>query len=364
MSGLKLVNVSKRYGEVSVVERISLNIAPGEFVVLLGPSGCGKSTILRMIAGLETADHGEIHLDGVRIDPLPPGARGVAMVFQNYALYPHMTVRDNLSFGLRNIATPRDEIDKRIAAAAESLEIVHLLSRRPGELSGGQKQRVAIARAIVKEPKAFLFDEPLSNLDAALRSRTRIELAQLHRRLASTMIFVTHDQVEAMTLADRIVVLNERRIEQIGSPMEIYERPATRFVATFAGSPRMNILSANVSPDDNGDARVSIPGVCSFQSAIPFLSLPQRGDFFVGLRPEHVRIAACDGAELRGEIQLVERLGERTLAHVKLPNGEVIVAEDVGASRIDAGEACGLKICAEAAHLFDGDGAGHHARRP
>ena len=247
MTGISLSGVSKRFGAVDVIRDVSLDIESGELIVFLGPSGSGKTTLLRMIAGLETIDKGALRIDGVRSENLAPGRRNVAMVFQNYALYPHMTVAENMAFGLRNISVAPDVIDRRIAEAARMLEMEKLLDRRPSQLSGGQRQRVAIGRAIVKEPKAFLFDEPLSNLDAALRARTRVELAELHQRLKSTMIYVTHDQVEAMTLADRIVVLNNCRIEQVGHPMEVYQRPATRFVATFVGSPAMNILPITMS---------------------------------------------------------------------------------------------------------------------
>ncbi|MCW5722876.1 MAG: ATP-binding cassette domain-containing protein, partial [Devosia sp.] len=239
MADIVLDEVSKSYGGVNVLENVSMHIRSGEFIVFLGPSGCGKSTLLRMIAGLEAVNSGQIHIGDKRVDQLPPNQRGVAMVFQNYALYPHMSVRDNMSFGLQNIGTAKAEIARRVEDAARMLEIGALLERRPSQLSGGQRQRVAIGRAIVREPKAFLLDEPLSNLDAGLRVRTRVELAQLHRRIGTTMIFVTHDQTEAMTLASRIVVMNNRRIEQIGTPMEVYSRPATRFVAAFVGSPAM-----------------------------------------------------------------------------------------------------------------------------
>ncbi len=236
MAGINIKSLTKHFGAVQVLNDIDLTIQRGEFVVFLGGSGCGKSTLLRMIAGLESITSGEIWIGGKRVDQLPPGERGVSMVFQSYALYPHMTVRDNMSFGLRNIKTPKAEIEKRIDAAAKILEMPHLLDRKPSELSGGQRQRVAIGRAIVREPEVFLFDEPLSNLDAGLRTRTRVELAQLHERLGATMVFVTHDQVEAMTLADRIVLLNNKKIEQVATPVEIYTRPATRYVAQFVGS--------------------------------------------------------------------------------------------------------------------------------
>ena len=242
MADISLKDVSKRFGTVIVLENISMHINAGEFVVFLGPSGCGKSTLLRMIAGLEEVDGGEIHIGDRRVDQLPPNEREVSMVFQNYALYPHMTVRNNMAFGLQNIGTPKAQIDKQIAEAAKILELEDLLDRKPSQLSGGQRQRVAIGRAIVRDPKAFLLDEPLSNLDAGLRVRTRVELAQLHQRMKATMIFVTHDQTEAMTLADRIVVMNNRRVEQIGTPMDIYSKPASRFVAGFVGSPSMNFI--------------------------------------------------------------------------------------------------------------------------
>lgn len=242
MAEIVLDSVSKSFGQLRIIDEISLTVQSGEFVVFLGPSGSGKSTLLRMIAGLETIDEGRLVIGGMECQGLPPGKRNVAMVFQNYALYPHMTVRENMAFGLRNIRMKAAEIERRVNDAARILEMGALLDRRPSELSGGQRQRVAIGRAIVKEPAAFLFDEPLSNLDASLRMRTRVELAELHQRMRATMIYVTHDQTEAMTMADRIVILNDRRIEQIGTPMEVYTQPASRFVAGFIGSPSMNFL--------------------------------------------------------------------------------------------------------------------------
>jgi multiple sugar transport system ATP-binding protein len=356
LAGVTLTDVGKAYGGVAVIQGLSLDIAAREFVVFLGPSGCGKSTLLRMIAGLESVDDGQIHIGARRVDHLPPGERGVAMVFQHYALYPHMTIRDNMAFGLRNIGTSREEIAMRVETAAQSLEIGHLLDRKPGQLSGGQRQRVAIARAIVKQPELFLFDEPLSNLDAALRVRTRLELAQLHQRLGTTMIFVTHDQVEAMTLADRIVVLNDGRIEQVGTPMDIYLRPATRFVATFVGSPTINLLPGKVA-DAGGKARVMLADGTRLQTGVPMAGIVP-GEITIGLRAEHVRIAA-DG--VRATARVVERLGERTLVHVELADGSPLVAEDAGISSVRAGDAVSLNINAAAAHLFDADGAGHHA---
>jgi multiple sugar transport system ATP-binding protein len=361
LAGVELTEVSKRYGAVTVIDGLSLRVEPGEFVVFLGPSGCGKSTLLRMVAGLESVDGGEIRIGDRRVDRLPPGERGVAMVFQHYALYPHMTVRANMAFGLRNQRVPEAEIEQRVATAAQSLEIGELLDRRPGQLSGGQRQRVAIARAIVKQPEVFLLDEPLSNLDAALRGRTRIELAQLHHRLGTTMIFVTHDQVEAMTLADRIVVLNGGRVEQVGTPMEIYRRPRTEFVATFVGSPRINLLPVSVTEGANGNARARL-GEAEIETAIPAGELPRDAAMTLGLRPEAVRIAAPETASMQGTTEVVERLGERTLVHVVLGDGSQLVAEDSGTSTVRVGERVGLAIDSSGAHIFDAQGIGHHAR--
>jgi multiple sugar transport system ATP-binding protein len=340
---------------------LSLAIRANEFIVFLGPSGCGKSTLLRMIAGLETVDSGEIRINGVRIDHLPPGQRNVAMVFQSYALYPHMSVRDNLAFGLQNISTAKDIIDARIAEASRMLEIDHLLERKPGQLSGGQRQRVAIGRAIVKEPKAFLFDEPLSNLDAALRTRTRIELAQLHQRLKSTMIFVTHDQIEAMTLADRIVVMNNRRIEQIGTPMEIYERPATRFVAGFVGSPQMNFIPARLSGNDGSDVVATLGDGTPIQTTIGWGLLPA-GDYTLGIRAEAISVAPAGQGQTDGTVDVLERLGERTLVYTRLKDGQVVVANDTGNSRIRVGDSIALTFDGAKAHLFDAAGRAWHGR--
>ena len=357
VSDLIISHVSKAYGQTPVLDDISLTINNDEFVAFLGPSGCGKTTLLRIIAGLETLDSGDIHLGGRRIDQLAPGARGVALVFQNYALYPHMTVAENMAFGLKNIGTARGEIDERIAEAARILELQPFLARKPGELSGGQKQRVAIGRAIVKNPDLFLFDEPLSNLDAALRMRTRLELAQLRRRLKATMILVTHDQVEAMTLADRIVVMKDRKVQQVGSPMEIYDRPANRFVASFVGSPPMNFLPVKVSDGGAkavlGDGTVLETAVRGFGDAAGEL----------GLRAEHVRVRAAGEGDLTASVDLVERLGERTLVYGRLKDGSAITAEDVGSSRVRMGDTVGLKVDGAAAHLFDAAGVGFHGAR-
>ncbi|MBN9315407.1 MAG: sn-glycerol-3-phosphate ABC transporter ATP-binding protein UgpC [Devosia sp.] len=351
MADIRLVNVSKQFGSVRVIENVTMTIGSGEFMVFLGPSGCGKSTLLRMIAGLEEIDGGEIHIGDRRVDALPPSEREIAMVFQNYALYPHMSVRENMSFGLQNIRMPRDEIARRVAAAAKTLELEHLIDRKPGQLSGGQRQRVAIGRAIVRDPKAFLFDEPLSNLDAGLRVRTRIEFAQLHQRMKTTMIFVTHDQIEAMTLADRIVVMNNRKIEQIGTPMEIYNRPASRFVAAFVGSPSMNFLPVQQISDRDGKVLVRLPDNSEIQTNIVSSRVPDDGKVTFGIRPESVKVSAT-GA-ISGKADVVERLGERTLAYVRLADNSVLIAEDEGQSNLNVGDQVRLDIDGASAHLFD-----------
>jgi multiple sugar transport system ATP-binding protein len=360
VGGVRLSGLSKRFGDVLVIDNLSLDIQSGEFVVFLGPSGCGKSTLLRMIAGLESIDAGEILIDGKRVDPLPPGARNVAMVFQQYALYPHMTVRENMAFGLRNARVPAQDIDRRISSAAQRLEIGELMERRPGQLSGGQRQRVAIARAIVKQPALFLFDEPLSNLDAALRSRTRIELAQLHQQLGATMIFVTHDQVEAMTLAHRIVVINQHRIEQIGTPMQIYRRPATRFVASFVGTPRINLIPVQVA-DANGRALAQLPGGSTIRTEVPVAGLPGDVALTLGLRPEAVRIVDSAAGNATGTVRLVERLGDRTLVHMALADGTPLTAEDRGDSAVRSGQMASFAVDGAAAHLFAPDGKAYHS---
>jgi multiple sugar transport system ATP-binding protein len=369
VSGIEIKGVSKAFGQTQVLDDISLSIAPNEFVAFLGPSGCGKTTLLRMIAGLETVDSGEIHIGDRRVDTLPPGNRGVALVFQNYALYPHMTVADNMAFGLKNTGIRKDEITRRIEEAARILELDALLARKPGELSGGQKQRVAIGRAIVKNPDLFLFDEPLSNLDAALRMRTRLELAQLRRRLKATMILVTHDQVEAMTLADRIVVMKDRKVQQVGAPMEIYNRPSNVFVAGFVGTPRMNFLTAGLVKKD-GFAVARIKGNIDIVTRVPAEGLPGGSDWRtglpngpawrLGLRPESVRVCPPDQGDLTAQVELVERLGERTLIYAQLGDGLPITAEDAGNSRVQIGDMVGLKVNGAAAHLFDADGNGYH----
>ena len=360
MASLELSNISKAYGSTPVLDDVSLEMEAREFIAFLGPSGSGKSTLLRIIAGLETLDAGEVRLEGERIDQLPPGRRGVAMVFQHYALYPHMTVRENMAFGLKNARVPREEIETRVAEAARVLEIEEQLDKKPGQMSGGQRQRVAIGRAIVKHPKLFLLDEPLSNLDASLRMRTRIELAQLRNRVDAAFIMVTHDQAEAMTLADRIVVMNDRKIQQVGPPMEIYSRPANTFVARFVGSPAMTLAPAELAAADGRFATVRLGDGSEVQTRVRREALPG-GQLQLGVRPENVRVAGGREASTAAKVELVERLGERTLVYARLSDGQAITAEDEGYSRVQVGETIGLRIEGASAHLFDAEGNGHHA---
>ena len=358
MASLDLKGVRKSFGSTPVLDDVSLTLEAREFIAFLGPSGSGKSTLLRIIAGLETADAGEVWLEGRRIDRLPPGERGVAMVFQHYALYPHMTVRENMAFGLRNARVGKDEIERRIGDAARVLEIEPLLDRKPAQMSGGQRQRVAIGRALVKEPDLFLLDEPLSNLDAALRLRTRVELAQLKQRVDAAVIMVTHDQAEAMTLADRIVVMNDRRIQQVGPPMEIYSRPANQFVAQFVGSPAMTLAAASIVDGKGEYAALKLGDGTVVKTRVPRSALPEDEQLRIGIRPEAVRVASK--GETKGRVELVERLGERTLIYARLSDGQPITAEDEGDSAVKIGDEVPLKIDGAAAHIFDAAGTGYH----
>jgi multiple sugar transport system ATP-binding protein len=357
MHSIEWVNVSKRFGSTVVIPDFSLRIEPGEFVALLGPSGCGKSTLLRMLAGLEPVSGGQMRIGDRDVTHLPPGQRGIAMVFQQYALYPHMTVRENLSFGLRNIGMKAEAIARRVEAAAKMLELVTLLDRRPAQLSGGQRQRVAIGRAIVKEPAAFLLDEPMSNLDASLRTRTRVEIARLHKQLRATMLLVTHDQVEAMTLADRVVVLNQGRIEQVATPIEAYERPATRFVAGFVGSPGMNFITVQrAGAAAGGAALVTLPGGQTLDTGI-VLRDDARAGWTLGVRPESLQRNAQ--GPLAGSVEVVERLGDRTLLHVQLPDGSLVVADGRGGAEPEIGDTVRLAPQPGKLHLFDAEGRAH-----
>jgi multiple sugar transport system ATP-binding protein len=345
---------------VKVLEKFDLEVAQSEFIVLLGPSGCGKSTLLNAIAGLVDLHDGQIWIGGNNVTWEEPKDRGIAMVFQSYALYPRMTVRGNLSFGLKVAGMPPAEIARRVDTAATMLKITELLDRRPSELSGGQRQRVAIGRAIVRQPKLFLFDEPLSNLDAALRSRTRHEIMNLHRRIEAAMIFVTHDQTEAMTLADRIVVMNDRRIEQVGAPLDIYRRPATAFVAGFVGSPAMNFLSVERAAD-GALQRVRLGDGVVVGTGVSAAALPAAGELRLGLRAEAIRLCAPEAGDTRAVVEFVEYLGDRTQVYVCLASGEKLVAAIDAASPVRVGETVGVGFDGGAAHLFDAAGLAHHA---
>jgi len=347
MAYLQLKGIHKRFPTAHIIRGVDLTIEKGEFIVFVGPSGCGKSTLLRLIAGLETITEGSLTLDGRDITNAPSGQRDLAMVFQSYALYPHMTVEDNMSFALRLAKRPLEEIREKVGRAAEILNLGNYLKRTPKELSGGQRQRVAIGRAIVRAPKAFLFDEPLSNLDAALRGSTRVEILKLHRSLGATTIYVTHDQVEAMTLADRVVVLRDGVIEQVGSPLELYDRPANQFVARFIGMPSMNMLPAKV--------------VRTF-AELTGGRLPAEG--FIGVRPEAVAVegrgSAGEGASgqmpaATGRIELIEALGADTLIHIDV-GGIPLIARKNARTALNAGDAVSVRLDPGALHLFDASG--------
>ncbi|WP_310796421.1 sn-glycerol-3-phosphate ABC transporter ATP-binding protein UgpC [[Roseibacterium] beibuensis] len=354
MADVRLTGVSKSFGTTQVLKGIDLEIADGEFVVFVGPSGCGKSTLLRTVAGLEEADAGEIAIAGRTVNDLSPSERGIAMVFQSYALYPHMNVYENMAFGLKLAKHDKGEIDRRVRGAAETLNITDYLERKPKALSGGQRQRVAIGRAIVREPQVFLFDEPLSNLDAALRVRMRYEFAALHERLKTTMIYVTHDQVEAMTLADRIVVLNGGVIEQVGKPMELYERPRNLFVAGFIGSPKMNLLPAEIVTASASGATVRTAAGESVKVEVDAARASPGDGVTLGVRPEHLGLSG-KGDAVSATVTFVETLGHATYAY--LTAGEtpltVLLPGDV---RPAVGEALKLRVPAGQAHLFDADG--------
>jgi len=354
MAVVSLSGVGKSFGPVHVIHDVNLEIGDGELMVLVGPSGCGKSTLLRMIAGLETIDRGELRIGGEISNDMSPKERNIAMVFQSYALYPHMTVRENMGFSLKLSKAPLAEATAKIARAAEILGLGDLLERRPRELSGGQRQRVAMGRAIVRDPAVFLFDEPLSNLDAALRVQMRVELAELHQRLGATMIYVTHDQVEAMTLAQKIAVLNRGRIEQVATPAELYHRPSNLFVGRFIGSPQMNVLSARVSAV--GDGRVALVMQDGGELSIPTraLGLEVGATVQLGIRPE--ALTPTEDGALRGAIRLVEYLGGLTLLHVGRDGGAPLVAQLPGNCAAQVGQPIRFDAAASGVHLFDAAG--------
>jgi ABC-type sugar transport system ATPase subunit len=345
MAEVRLTNVAKHYGAQQALFDISLDIADGEFAVFVGPSGCGKSTLLRSIAGLESISGGTISIGGRDVTQVAPSDRDVAMVFQSYALYPHMTVRENMDFGMKINNFSPDERKRRIGEAARVLQLGDYLDRKPAHLSGGQRQRVAIGRAIVKQPKVFLFDEPLSNLDAKLRVQMRVELEALHRDLRATMIYVTHDQVEAMTMADKIVVLNAGRIEQVGSPMDLYHRPVSAFVAGFIGAPSMNFL-----PVTGGGGSVMAEGR-AIATPAPVTTATQ-----LGIRPEHVVVGAPGSGQIDAAVTLKETLGGDSYLYVRTASGTVMVVRADGDTRIDSGDTVGLGLPAHRLHLFDAAG--------
>src|SRR6218665_566654 len=345
-TNIQLRQLVKAYGDIEVIHGVDLTIDPGEFTVFVGPSGCGKSTLLRMIAGLEPITGGDLIIDGERMNDIPAARRGIAMVVQSYALYPHMNVYQNLAFGLETAKTPKAEIKERVQRAAEILQIVPLLQRKPKQLSGGQRQRVAIGRAIVREPKIFLFDEPLSNLDAELRVQMRVEIAKLHNDLGNTMIYVTHDQVEAMTMADKIVVLRSGVIEQAGAPLELYNNPRNLFVAGFIGSPKMNFLVASAE-----GAGLKVAGNTI---ALP---RPVAGTTTLGVRPEHITIAEGSGIKLADvRVDLVENLGGQTVVYATTADGQAINIVLEGQRPVALGSTVGVHIDPARLHLFDAAG--------
>ncbi|HEU4815720.1 sn-glycerol-3-phosphate ABC transporter ATP-binding protein UgpC [Janthinobacterium sp.] len=357
MAGLKLTGLKKAYGDVQTLHGIDLEIADGEFMVFVGPSGCGKSTLLRSICGLEEISGGDLFIGKTRMNDVPPAKRGIAMVFQSYALYPHMSVAQNMAFGLKLAGMSKVQIADAVQRAAQILRIEPLLERKPKDLSGGQRQRVAIGRAIVRKPDVFLFDEPLSNLDASLRVQMRIELANLHRELRSTMIYVTHDQVEAMTLADRIVVLNAGRIEQVGAPLALYHHPANLFVAGFLGSPRMNFLKGKIHSVVDGVATIATNAGGMLQAALT-QPLASGTPVTVGARPEHVQACAPGAtAAITATVQAVEKLGDISYLYVQVPGGDepLVVRADADTDWA-IGQSVALQVAPARVHVFDEHG--------
>ncbi len=357
MSKLEMVSVSKTFGPVKAIEDISFSVEEREFVVLVGPSGCGKSTLLRLIAGLEDISAGDLLINGTRFNAVPPAQRGLAMVFQSYALYPHMTVAENMSVGLRIARVDKAVIASKVSEVAAILQLETLLDRLPRQLSGGQRQRVAIGRAIIRDPEIFLFDEPLSNLDAALRLQMRLEIAKLHKKLDATIIYVTHDQVEAMTLADKIVVLNEGRIEQIGTPLGLYTAPRNIFVASFLGSPKMNLLPGRVTGSDSGTARIDLDIGASTPIDVKAERLSDGDRVTVGIRPESIAVGA-EGSDafLPGVVSVVEQLGGQTIVYVDIEGGSPITVIMEGLADITTGTAVKLGLPGSALHVFDDGG--------
>jgi multiple sugar transport system ATP-binding protein len=345
MAAVTLKEARKSFGNVEIIKGVDLDIKDGEFTVFVGPSGCGKSTLLRMIAGLEEFTSGSLDIGGEEMVDVESADRGVAMVFQSYALYPHMTVRDNIGFGLKMTGHAKKDIEARTKAAADMLQLGPMMERKPSQLSGGQRQRVAIGRAIVRNPKVFLFDEPLSNLDAALRVQMRTEIGKLHQDLGTTMIYVTHDQVEAMTMADRIVVLHSGVIEQVGTPLELYHRPRNLFVAGFIGSPKMNFIKATA----NGNT-LTLPGGGSISLKANEL---RSGPVTLGIRPEHISVATSGRGTMSGTVRLAEYLGSETMFYLDLPDGSDLAVKADGLSKAERGSTLNVTFQPEACHVFD-----------
>jgi len=357
MAELSLKNVVKRYGALEVIHGANLEVKDGEFVVFVGPSGCGKSTLLRMIAGLEDISGGDIVIGGKTVSDADPADRGIAMVFQSYALYPHMTVAENLSFGLRMNGNPKADTQKRVSRAAEILQINELMDRRPKQLSGGQRQRVAIGRAIVREPQVFLFDEPLSNLDAELRVQMRVEISRLHKQLGTTMIYVTHDQTEAMTLADKIVVLRAGNIEQVGAPLDLYDDPANRFVAGFVGSPKMNFLDATVVGSGADSVTLALDSDPEVRLTLPIKEGVNEGaKVSLGIRPEHFADAAGGDADLTVHVDVAEHLGNTSYVYARTEGGEQLIIERPESRDVGNRDRLTVGLSARRAFLFDSKG--------
>ncbi|OAP36690.1 sugar ABC transporter ATP-binding protein [Sinorhizobium glycinis] len=354
MTELQLSDVRKSYGGFEVIKGVDLDIKSGEFVVFVGPSGCGKSTLLRMIAGLEEITSGDLTIDDVLMNDVDPSKRGIAMVFQSYALYPHMTVRENMGFALRFAGVPKAEIEKRVGEAANILELGPLLDRKPKQLSGGQRQRVAIGRAIVRHPKIFLFDEPLSNLDAELRVHMRIEIARLHKQLAATIIYVTHDQVEAMTLADKIVVMRGGVVEQVGSPLDLYDDPANQFVAGFIGSPKMNFLKGVIEAGDGGECYARLPEYGGVKIPVGLKGAAPGTPVTIGIRPEHFKEEGSVSLDLT--IDMLEHLGGETFAYARHGNGELVVIETKNGRGLKSGDRITARFDPACALVFDEGG--------
>ncbi|WP_428036644.1 ABC transporter ATP-binding protein [Amphritea sp.] len=364
MADVKLTKVVKRYGDVETIHGIDLDIKDGEFVVFVGPSGCGKSTLLRMVAGLEEITEGELHIDNECVTSVAASRRGVAMVFQSYALYPHMTVRENMGFGLKMAKTDKAEIKRRVDESAKILQLEPLLDRKPKALSGGQRQRVAIGRTIVRNPKVFLFDEPLSNLDAELRVQMRVEIAKLHSQLKNTMIYVTHDQVEAMTMADKIVVLRGGNIEQVGSPIELYLNPVNEFVAGFIGSPRMNFFDCDViaQTDDSLTLKLPCGEVC--QLAADVRHSPGMTRVKLGIRPEHLKEDQSGEIRIGVDVDVVEHLGGSTYVYARYSGEHELIIQTGGLSPVRRGDHCDFSFNLDQCHLFDCNGLTLRAAKP